>query len=54
MGARILGIAAVAIIGIYIAAVLQRGGQLVAQEQVLWIVGSAILGATVGLLLFDP
>lgn len=49
-----LAFAGVAVISIYLAAVLQGNGVFVATDQLMWILGAAILGATLGILLFDP
>jgi hypothetical protein len=49
-----LGFAGVAVLAIYLAAVLQGYGSVEATEQLTWFVGAGILGVTVGLLLFDP
>lgn len=50
----LVGFSFVAVIGIYLTAILQRSGYLVATEHLLWVLGAAILGMSVGLLLFDP
>lgn len=49
-----LGIGAASVISIYLAGVLQGHGAVEATEQLTWILGAAILGVSVGLLLFDP
>lgn len=50
----VLGVAAVTIVGIYLAATLQHGGQAVAMDHLMWVLGAIILGTSLGLVLFDP
>ncbi len=49
-----MGITGVSIIAIYLASILQWHGAIVATEQLMWVLGAAILGAALGVLLFDP
>lgn len=49
-----LGFAGVSVLSIYLAAVLQGQGVVEATDQLMWLLGAGILGATIGLLLFDP
>lgn len=42
------------VIGIYLASIMQWHGAVVGTEHLMWILGAAILGGSVGLLLFDP
>ncbi len=49
-----LGFGGVAVLSIYLAAVLQGHGITTATEQLTWFLGAGILGVTVGLFLFDP
>lgn len=49
-----MGITGVSVIAIYLASVAQWHGEVVATEHMMWLLGAAILGASVGLLAFDP
>jgi hypothetical protein len=49
-----IGFAGAAVISIYLAGVLQGHGVIAATDQVMWLLGAAILGTVIGILLFDP
>jgi len=53
-GLGLVGFSGMALIGIYLAAVLEHGGATMATEQLLFVVGIGTLGATIGLIVFDP
>lgn len=52
MGWEMLGISGVAIIGIYLAALLQSSGAAVASQHLSLLLGAVVLGGALGLLLF--
>ncbi len=49
-----MSITGASIVAIYLASIAQWHGEIVGTEHLMWILGAVILGASVGLLIFDP
>lgn len=49
-----MGFTGVTVLAVYLAGVVQGHGEIVATEQLMWLLGAGILGITLGLLIFDP